>query len=213
MSEVSQGPGWWQASDGKWYRPDQHPNYQPPAPTTTAPPPSGAAAPLGPGWWQASDGRWYPPQPGYLPAPGYPGGPKKPVYKRVWFWLLISFAVVIAIIVAIIALIAAAGTAITNANNAKHTIVYSIAGTGTPTITYSSFDNNHNGSTQLSNVPLPWTKTLTGSGLFNVYDVTATLGQDGGTLRCTIAVDGKQVSSNSANGAFSSANCSGSVTP
>lgn len=23
MSDVSQGPGWWQASDGKWYSPDQ----------------------------------------------------------------------------------------------------------------------------------------------------------------------------------------------
>ncbi len=27
MSDVSQGPGWWQASDGKWYRPEQHPSY------------------------------------------------------------------------------------------------------------------------------------------------------------------------------------------
>lgn len=25
MSDVSQGPGWWQASDGKWYSPDQVP--------------------------------------------------------------------------------------------------------------------------------------------------------------------------------------------
>ena len=27
--------GWWQASDGKWYPPHQHPNYRPPP----APPP------------------------------------------------------------------------------------------------------------------------------------------------------------------------------
>jgi Domain of unknown function (DUF4389) len=32
MSDVSQGPGWWIASDGKWYPPEQHPNYQPPSP-------------------------------------------------------------------------------------------------------------------------------------------------------------------------------------
>ena len=33
MSDVSQGPGWWVASDGKWYPPEQHPNYVPaPAP-------------------------------------------------------------------------------------------------------------------------------------------------------------------------------------
>ena len=36
MSDVSGGPGWWQASDGKWYRPEQHPDYRPPPP----PPPS-----------------------------------------------------------------------------------------------------------------------------------------------------------------------------
>lgn len=31
MSDSSQGPGWWQASDGKWYPPEQAPGYQPPA--------------------------------------------------------------------------------------------------------------------------------------------------------------------------------------
>ena len=33
MSDVSQGPGWWQASDGKWYPPEQRPAD--PAPTAT----------------------------------------------------------------------------------------------------------------------------------------------------------------------------------
>jgi TM2 domain-containing membrane protein YozV len=31
MSHASQGLGWWQASDGKWYAPDLHPDYQAPA--------------------------------------------------------------------------------------------------------------------------------------------------------------------------------------
>jgi uncharacterized RDD family membrane protein YckC len=49
MSDVSQGPGWWQASDGKWYSPEQAPASQAPAPTPTADPypsasPSGPAA-------------------------------------------------------------------------------------------------------------------------------------------------------------------------
>ena len=30
MSDASQGPGWWQASDGKWYAPELHPDYTPP---------------------------------------------------------------------------------------------------------------------------------------------------------------------------------------
>lgn len=29
MSDASQGPGWWQASDGKWYAPELHPDFQP----------------------------------------------------------------------------------------------------------------------------------------------------------------------------------------
>jgi len=34
MTDTSQGQGWWQASDDRWYSPESHPNYrpQPPAP-------------------------------------------------------------------------------------------------------------------------------------------------------------------------------------
>jgi len=35
MSDISQGEGWWQASDNKWYPPEQHPDHQPP-PTLAA---------------------------------------------------------------------------------------------------------------------------------------------------------------------------------
>jgi len=38
MSDTSQGPGWWLASDGRWYPPEQHPGGQ-------LPPPSPYAAP------------------------------------------------------------------------------------------------------------------------------------------------------------------------
>lgn len=40
MSDVSQGPGWWQAADGKWYppAPPQPPTYQQPMPPTYAAP-------------------------------------------------------------------------------------------------------------------------------------------------------------------------------
>ena len=49
-AESSQGPGWWQASDGKWYPPEQTPAAA--APPVPAPPPAPAApgpAPAGPG--------------------------------------------------------------------------------------------------------------------------------------------------------------------
>ncbi|MBI2704461.1 MAG: hypothetical protein HYX32_04115 [Actinobacteria bacterium] len=72
MSDTSQGPGWWQASDGKWYSPESHPSYQAPtAPQPAAPPPPAAPAPMAP-----------PPQmapppvggPGYAPPPAKKGG-------------------------------------------------------------------------------------------------------------------------------------------
>lgn len=50
MSDVSQGPGWWQASDGKWYPPEQAPGAQPTTPpAATTPDPFGAptGAPAG----------------------------------------------------------------------------------------------------------------------------------------------------------------------
>ena len=39
MSDASQGPGWWQASDLKWYPPEKHAEYKPswpPPPTRSA---------------------------------------------------------------------------------------------------------------------------------------------------------------------------------
>jgi hypothetical protein len=45
MSDSPQGPGWWLASDGKYYPPEQAPQPQPPPPPPVAPPPVGAPAP------------------------------------------------------------------------------------------------------------------------------------------------------------------------
>ena len=61
MSDVSGGPGWWQASDGRWYRPEQHPDFRAPAPPPAAPyglPPGGPPAMALP-----SAGAGVPPQP------------------------------------------------------------------------------------------------------------------------------------------------------
>jgi Domain of unknown function (DUF4190) len=81
MSDVSQGPGWWYASDGKWYPPEQAPG---PAPAPAAPtmPPTGP--PVGPPPYESPAAPpaygvpvvppAYPP--GGDPAYGYPpGGP------------------------------------------------------------------------------------------------------------------------------------------
>jgi len=69
MSDASQGPGWWQASDGRWYPPEALAAAQAAAQEAATAPQSPAAAPQSaaaeeapaPGWWRASDGNWYPP--------------------------------------------------------------------------------------------------------------------------------------------------------
>ena len=69
MSDVSQGPGWWLASDGKWYPPEEVPDYGAAAQTSGAP----VAPPYGPP----------PAAPGYAatpPAPGYPPPNAPPGY-------------------------------------------------------------------------------------------------------------------------------------
>ncbi len=88
MSDTSQGPGWWLASDGKWYSPEQAPGYEPAPVPATAPgavphpgtmpatgtlPPTTPPAATGSG---PSTGTLpptaYPPSGGYPPPGGYP---------------------------------------------------------------------------------------------------------------------------------------------
>jgi len=182
MSDTSQGEGWWLASDGKWYPPQSAapPAAPPPPPVMTQAPPMAPA----------------------------PEKPKKKIYKRVWFWLLMALVLFFG---GCVAIIAGTGKAINDANTQKHTIVYTVTGSGTANITYAAYDNGNTGTSQVGDASLPWTKTITGSGLFNSYSVIATVGSNGGTVACTLSVDGKQVSSHSASGAFSSADCSGSA--
>ena len=79
MTNVSGGPGWWQASDGRWYPPTATPGPPPPP----APPPSGPGWPRPPGSTQAPPGwgppGWGPPgwgPPGWGPSQGW--GPEPP---------------------------------------------------------------------------------------------------------------------------------------
>ncbi len=37
MSDSPSGPGWWQASDDRWYPPETHPDYRPPEPQRPTP--------------------------------------------------------------------------------------------------------------------------------------------------------------------------------
>jgi hypothetical protein len=53
MSDVSQGPGWWQAADGKWYPPAPQ---QPPAPPAPPAPPTFQAPGAPPAYYPHATG-------------------------------------------------------------------------------------------------------------------------------------------------------------
>jgi len=78
VSDTSQGPGWWQASDGKWYSPDQVSADATPGVTAGAALPGGLPldpnAPVTPGAFLPGPGV---PPPG---VPPYGAGPVAPAY-------------------------------------------------------------------------------------------------------------------------------------
>jgi cytoskeletal protein RodZ len=206
------------ATDGKWYPPEQAPQPPQPAPVTqaVAPPPGGADGPQGPGWWQATDGRWYPPQSGQQLSSRQQARLDKsnrkalrPWYKKKrWYFL----AAILLIIVLIIVIVASAANKVNKDATTVHTVVYSVTGTGTSAATDITYDTLQQGSGQQgeaqdTNVALPWSKTIHASGLFTVYSVSGTVGESGGSITCSITVDGKVVNTNTANGAFATASC------
>ncbi len=73
MSDASQGPGWWLASDGKWYPPSaaSGPAVLPAQPGIAVAP-GYPGAPVGPAGYVPQAG---PPAYGPAPAPGGPAGP------------------------------------------------------------------------------------------------------------------------------------------
>jgi hypothetical protein len=198
MSDTSQGPGWWLTSDGKWYPPQQVPQYPPPL--------LGAYGPQGPGWWPAADGLWYPP-PVPVRPPAADLSPKKPAYRRGWFWVVIVVALGFAGCVTVAGV---AGVAVDHDAHVEHTVVYSVTGSGTAsTLLYRTLQqgNNRDGGAQLSDVPLPWSRTVIVSGLLTAFDLTATVGSGGGSIQCTITEDGRLIATGTATGAFDEATC------
>jgi hypothetical protein len=132
MSDTSQGPGWWLASDGKWYPPEAAsppppqqpapPQPQQPAPTPTqqppaaapqqAPPPGYGAPPPGP----PLQG----PPPGYAaPAPGYipPGPPQSGMNGCLKAFLIVFGLLIVGGIIVAAILVFAVGSAVHHASN------------------------------------------------------------------------------------------------
>ena len=78
MSDRSAGPGWWQASDGRWYPPELHPSAQSPESPATDP--------------QAA---W----PGHVPGPALSGGLTTAVMITLYGSAALSLGALVAVLV------------------------------------------------------------------------------------------------------------------
>ncbi|KMS92201.1 MmpS family transport accessory protein [Prauserella rugosa] len=108
---------------------------------------------------------------------------------------------------------AAFGKAVNDVNEEagrEVTVRYEVTGDApNASISYTTFGDG-NMSTNEENVSeLPWSKELTTKGLMKGGSLTVMTGAEGGSVTCTVTVDGKDAKSSTAQGEFATASCDG----
>jgi hypothetical protein len=148
----------------------------------------------------------YPPS--AYPPPGYYQQPPKK--RPVWPWVLGGCVLVIFLGVGgCFAFIGVVATSIDKESKREVRVTYQVEGLGdSVAVAYSGRDFN---TAQDTSVSLPWTKDVTVAGLGKTVVLTATNGASGKTITCRILADSKQVSEETSNGPFASANCVGNA--
>lgn len=90
------------------------------------------------------------------------------------------------------------------------TVSYQVTGTASPaTIAYSAFGDGGSATNQETVGALPWSKEIHLNGALKGSSLIATTGANGGSVTCTVIVDGKQTRKSTASGPFAVASCSG----
>jgi hypothetical protein len=209
--ETPTADDWWQASDGKWYPPVFHPDYEPPAEAAHF----GVSTPVAeeaPAFAESDAGSSPPPPPLTQSAesefvePPVESSPEKKLTRRPVFWILVVLVLGGS---AIAAIVIAAGA--NHSATQTHTLGYSVTGTGPrANLSYSivKSGNGHaqKGLAEEAGASVPWTKTVTASGSFTGFTLSAENGSTG-TITCTITDDGKVVDTSTATGAYAIASC------
>ncbi|MCP2255176.1 membrane protein [Prauserella aidingensis] len=108
---------------------------------------------------------------------------------------------------------AAFGEAVNDVNeeaNREVTVQYEVTGDApSVSISYTTFGDGNTSMNQADVTDLPWSKELTTKGLFKGGSLTVSTGSQGGSVTCTVTVDGEDTKSSTASGEFSTASCDG----
>jgi hypothetical protein len=87
-------------------------------------------------------------------------------------------------------------------------VTYEVTGTSTDaSITYSTWQNDSWGTAQEGNVALPWRKEVTSTGWAKGGSLTVSTGMSGGSVTCTLTVEGQAPVTSTASGQFTHASC------
>lgn len=145
------------------------------------------------------------------PAPP-PVEEKKKLFRRRWFWVVIVLLAGIAICAAIV--VGGGGGA--PVKTAADTIVYSVTGSGSPTvsITYGMVGvGKQNAQVAVGQVSLPWSKTTTTPEPPSAFSLSVTNGAVGlSYVTCTITENGELLITNTSKGPFAIATCDAAGT-
>lgn len=97
----------------------------------------------------------------------------------------------------------------TNAGKVE-TVLYQVTGTARDdTITYSTFGDSGRTTDQETVNALPWSKEVRITGALKGSSLVGKAGQNGGTVTCTVSVNGTQTRKSTASGPFAVAACNG----
>jgi hypothetical protein len=209
MDETSPAQGWWKAIDGRWYPPVSVPS----APRARSPRHARVATGSPADAWQESPSGPVSPAKGAGPDANTGAQSKRRLHRPPRYWIL-------AVLVVLVAGSFSAAAIVRERNgydpHSKHTVTYSVTGSGTSgigNVTYLTLQggNGLSGEVQLLDAPLPWTRSVVTSdlGLGSSFSVRVENGPIGlSYVICSISEDGKLLSSRKAEGPYAVASCS-----
>lgn len=94
--------------------------------------------------------------------------------------------------------------------NREVTVRYEVTGDApNATVSYTTFGDGATSMSEENVTEFPWSKDLTTKGLFTGGSLTVMTGAEGGSVTCTVTVDGQDSKSATAAGQFSTASCDG----
>ncbi|WP_246382368.1 DUF4190 domain-containing protein [Prauserella isguenensis] len=94
--------------------------------------------------------------------------------------------------------------------NRETAIRYEVTGDArNASVSYTTFGDGTTSTSEETVAELPWSKDLTTKGLFSGGSLTVSTGAEGGSVTCTVTVDGQDAKSSTATGQFATASCDG----